>query len=44
MMPALQGSNVVGDVGAAALGDALKANSSLQKLFLVAPFSCFLVV
>ncbi len=30
-----QGSNCVGDCGAAWLGDALKVNSSLQKLFVV---------
>ena len=34
---ATQGNNLIGDAGATALGEVLRVNGSLQKMFLVRP-------
>ncbi len=39
----LQGNNQIGDDGAVGLGEGLKVNSSLQKLYLVRP-SCVCLI
>ncbi len=40
----MQGENQVGDAGAMAIGEALKVNSSVQKLFLVRLLTFFFFV